>query len=182
MVDPETAKWDGRDILGTFPGSWKDDDGIMSMTYDFHGKIIQPHREAGKDLKVLHITLPEGVFIQVNQWTNEREGYFINILVRMRPQPDQEGECGNFNGIAEDDDRLAIRKRMGGRSDVAQEDLIGFKTKTNIDSSFQGHPTISKCPSEILTAAHATCQAREHHFIPTMTCLVTECAKSPLVA
>jgi len=174
MVSATSAKWDGQEMLTTFPATFKDSDNLIEVTYNDHGKILQPHRELGKHLKVMHITLPEGVFLQINQWTNPEEGFFINVMVEMASLPDLDGHCGNFNGNADDDDRLAIRSRLGPNG-VEQEDLIGFKTKTPIVKAFEGLPTISECPSAYLIAAHGECQASEGHFIPSMKCLVHKC-------
>jgi len=173
-VSPTSVTWDAVPILTTFPSTFQAD-GVLDVTYNDHGKILQPHRELGKNLKVLHFNLPEGMFLQVNQWTNPEEGFFINVMVDMVAQPGQDGHCGNFNGNAEDDDRLAIRQRLGPNG-IEQADLIGFKTKTPVVQEFEGYPTISECPSTLLVSAHNKCQVEEGHFIPTMGCIAKKCS------
>jgi len=173
-ISSTSVTWDGTPILTTFPSTFQAD-GVLDVTYNDHGKILQRGRELGKNLKILHINLPEGMHLQVNQWSNPEEGFFINTEVEMTPQPGQDGHCGNFNGNAADDDRLAIRARLGNNG-IEQADLIGFKTKTPVVQEFEGYPTISECPSTLLVSAHAKCQAEEGHFIPTMTCLAKKCS------
>merc|ERR1712176_1616065 len=124
--------------------------------------------------KVLHINFHDGTFVQVNQWTNPDEGYFVNIMIDMAPVPGQDGHCGNFNGNAEEDDRNSIRQRMGING-VAQADLIGFRHKTPIKLTFDGYPTISECQSPLLISAHQVCQKEEGHYIPSMECLAKKC-------
>merc|ERR1712039_753635 len=181
-ISSTSVTYDGNPILTGFPSSYKAA-GVFDVTYNDHGKILQPHRELGKDLKVLHFNFQDGTFMQINQWTNPEEGFFVNIMIEMSPIPNMDGHCGNFNGDPEDDDRNAIRKRMGVNG-VAQEDLIGFKVKTPIAMTLEGYPTISECESTLLISAHAKCQTEEHHFIPSMKCLAKKChdSKGSLVA
>jgi len=173
-ISSTSVKLDGNDILTTFPSHYKLD-GVFTVTFNDHGKILQPHRELGKNLKVLHFHFVQfGIFMQINQWTNPEEGFFVNLLVEMDALPGMDGHCGNFNGNPADDDRLEIRKRLGYNG-VEQGELIGFHHKTPIDNTFEGHPTISHCASNILTAAHTSCQQEEGHYIPSMNCLVNKC-------
>jgi len=172
---------DGKEILDKFPATFEAPDGLMKVTYNDHGKILQPHRELGKHLKVIHFDLPEDVTIQVNQWTNPEEGFFINVMVRMAAVPGIDGHCGNFNGNRLDDDRLEIRKRIGNNG-VAQEDLIGWPSKTPIEHTYKGFASISDCPSVFLVAAHGECQAEEKHFIPSMGCLAKHCHDKKVAA
>jgi len=161
-------------ILTTFPSSYKVD-GVFDVTYNDHGKILQPHRELGKNLKVLHFNFASGIFMQVNQWTNPEEGYFVNVMIEMGPMAGLDGYCGNFNSNEMDDDRIEIRKRLGTNG-VEQADLIGFKTKTPIAQDYKGYPSITVCPSTTLIAAHGKCQKEQGHYIPSMGCLSRKCA------
>eukprot|EP00930_Biecheleria_cincta_P003662 TRINITY_DN104590_c0_g1_i1.p1 TRINITY_DN104590_c0_g1~~TRINITY_DN104590_c0_g1_i1.p1 ORF type:complete len:143 (-),score=18.50 TRINITY_DN104590_c0_g1_i1:42-470(-) len=47
-----------------------------------------PHR-------VVHMTLPDNVMIQVNRWPN-----FINAKITMRKEAGQDGVCGDFNQVS----------------------------------------------------------------------------------
>merc|ERR1712003_293808 len=173
-ISSTSVKLDGSPILTGFPSHYSLA-GVFTVTYNSHGKILQPHRELGKDLKVLHFHFQNpAVFMQINQWTNEDEGHFVNLLVEMDALPNMDGHCGNFNGNPVDDDRLEIRKRLGYNG-VPEAELIGFHVKTPIDATFKGMPTISHCASNLLTSAHLKCQQEEGHFIPSMDCLATKC-------
>jgi len=176
MVDAERATLDGKNVLDAnkFPATFDLADGLGKVTHNDHGEILQPHRELGKDLRVLHFYLPEEVTIQVNQWTNPREGFFINVMVKMSRVPGIDGHCGNFNGNKADDDRIDIRKRIGTNG-VAKSELIGFTKKTPIVHTYEGMASISDCPTNFLLEAHGECQAQEHVYIPSMGCLVQHC-------
>lgn len=173
-VSSTSVTLDEQPILTAFPGSYKVA-GVLDVTYNDHGKILQPHRELGKNLKVLHFNFNGGIFMQINQWTNPEEGNFINVMIEMGPMGGLDGYCGNFNGNPADDDRIEIRKRLGSNG-VEQQDLIGFKTKTPIAQDFEGFPSITSCATAILLAAHTKCQAEEGHYIPSMDCLAKKCA------
>merc|ERR1712151_331509 len=173
-ISSTSVKLDGNSILNGFPAHY-DLPGVFSVSYNAHGKILQPHRELGKDLKVLHFHFDaHGIFMQINQWTNPKEGYFVNLLVEMDALPGMDGHCGNFNGNPQDDDRLKIRERLGWNG-VPQEELIGFHVKTQIETTHNGMETISHCKSTLLTAVHDQCSREEGHFIPPMDCLAKKC-------
>merc|ERR1712176_616586 len=162
---------DGSPILTSFPSHYKLE-GVFTVTFNAHGKILQPHRELGKDLKVLHFHFAwHGIFMQVNQWTNEEEGHFVNLLVEMDAIPNMDGHCGNFNGNPADDDRLEIRKRLGTTGVAAGE--LYFHTKTAVVQV--NRPDINNCPAPQLDSAKALCKKKEHKFIPSMSCLVDVC-------
>lgn len=173
-ISATRVTWDGAAIVTTFPSSWSH--GLVHIDYNNQGEFLQKGREklGHGALKVLHIHLPDGVDIQVNQWTNADEGFFINTRIHMPPQPAQDGYCGNFNGNALDDDRIAIRNRLG-HTGVPQAELVGFKVKTPVATTYHGHPSISKCETELLMKAHDRCKDEEKQFIPSMGCIVRKC-------
>merc|ERR1712050_116301 len=165
---------DMQPILTTFPSSYKAA-GVFDVTYNDHGKILQPHRELGKNLKVLHFNFNGGIFMQVNQWTNPDEGHFINVMIEMPHMAGLDGYCGNSNGNEADDDRISIRQRLGSNG-TAQGDLIGFKVKTPIATTYKSYPSITACASNLLIQSHKACAKEEGHFIPSMECLARKCA------
>jgi len=167
IVGPETATYDGVAILTSFPSGFESDDGLVKIVYNNQGELLQPGRE-GKDLHVLHVSLPLGVTMQINRWDEAGEGRYINTKITMSPQPAQDGQCGNFNGIAADDDRLAVKSRMGSNGVPAGE-LLFMEPKTPVD---QG---IESCSSSKLTQAHEACKAVTKSFWPSMNCLKTVC-------
>jgi len=173
-ISSTSVTLDTRPILTTFPSSYKVA-GVFDVTYNDHGKILQPHRELGKNLKVLHFNFNGGIFMQVNQWTNPEEGHFINVMIEMGPMPGLDGYCGNLNGVEADDDRMSIRQRLGSAG-IPQGELIGFKVKTPVATTYKSYPSITSCATNVLTASHTACQKEEGHFIPSMGCLAKKCA------
>merc|ERR1712151_283741 len=55
--------------------------------------IIQYGR-SGKAMHVLHISLPLGVTLQINQWNEAGEGAYMNGKIGMSSQPNQDGHWG----------------------------------------------------------------------------------------
>jgi hypothetical protein len=171
IIGEEVATYDGAEILTSFPSHFDSGhDGLVSIEYNGQGELLQPGRE-GRELHVLHIALPHGIKIQVNRWNEEGEGTYINTKITMAPEPGQDGQCGNFNGIAQDDGRLAVQARVG-KTGVALEDLMFEGEKIPID--IHG-PSIDDCSDEKLVAAHETCKQVSNNFWPHMPCLISVC-------
>merc|ERR1711920_760051 len=123
-------------------------------------------------MHVLHITLPLGINLEVNEWNDTGEGPYMNIKISMSAQPGQDGHCGNFNGNPADDARLQVRARVGVTG-VAQADMIFPGPKTPIASG--NRPDINDCPRVKLLAGKADCKRKEHKFIPSKGCIVDYC-------
>jgi hypothetical protein len=92
---------------------------LVNINTDFaEGNIRATSRDSGQRLddgmeEPLHIVklhLPSGVTILVNRW-----GKHIDALITMTKQAQQDGHCGNFNGIAEDDTKEQILLRLPGQ-------------------------------------------------------------------
>jgi len=164
IIGEEHATYDGQAILTNFPDTYSA--GGVSIVYNDQGELLQPGRE-GKSLHVVHVTVPGAVF-QINRWNEEGEGRYVNVKITMAAIAGQDGHCGNFNGIAADDSRLAVRARLGGDG-VAEEDLLFPGPKTPID---QG---IELCDDAKLVAAHEKCKGETESFWPSMQCLKREC-------
>merc|ERR1712008_573719 len=105
-------------------------------------------------LHIVHIKLedgsPEGLQIQVNRWMEPAEGDYVNVKINMHKQPDQDGHCGNFNGVPTDDDRIQVRARVG-KTGVEPAQML-FHTKTPVmAASGPSHPwTVSlMCALEV---------------------------------
>merc|ERR1712217_597858 len=118
------------------------DNELVTGVFNSVGDVLQSGRQ-GKALKVIHLTLPLNVKVQINRWTEPSEGNYINARITMSAQPGQDGHCGNFNGNQVDDDRLQIRARVG-TTGVAQGDLLFPIQKTPIGQS--SRPDINNCP------------------------------------
>ena len=97
------ASWNGQAIIPSFPSDLSND--LVQIHYNSTGATMQDGRE-GKALHVVHITMPNGVQVEVNRWNEPGEGSYINVRITMPSQPGQDGHCGNFNGNPADDDRL----------------------------------------------------------------------------
>eukprot|EP00930_Biecheleria_cincta_P014799 TRINITY_DN12580_c0_g1_i1.p1 TRINITY_DN12580_c0_g1~~TRINITY_DN12580_c0_g1_i1.p1 ORF type:complete len:158 (-),score=35.16 TRINITY_DN12580_c0_g1_i1:98-541(-) len=99
--------------------------------------------------KVVHMHLPQGVFIQVNRWPN-----FINAKIDMPKQVGQDGVCGNFNGVAQDDKGQDLHRRFGH----------GVSSGENMFSnpipwhSPQLMPDSRRCSPDMLARAKQICQ------------------------
>lgn len=169
IVCARTATFDGMPILPAFGSSFNNQ--LVQATYNGQGEVLQEGR-AGKALHIVHLTLPLGVNIQINRWTEAAEGDYINAKIRMAPQPGQDGHCGNFNGNPVDDDRVQIRARVG-RTGVAQQDLLFPGLKTLVVQA--NRPDINDCPAGQLDPAKEACKKKEHKFIPSMACLIDVC-------
>jgi len=101
----------------------------------------------------------------------ESEGHYINVRITMHKQPGQDGHCGNFNGNPADDARPAVRSRLG-TTGVPPGELL-FRTKTPVVAA--NRPDINNCEPATLHSARETCKAKEHKFIPSLSCLVDVC-------
>eukprot|EP00931_Biecheleriopsis_adriatica_P024957 TRINITY_DN1543_c0_g1_i7.p1 TRINITY_DN1543_c0_g1~~TRINITY_DN1543_c0_g1_i7.p1 ORF type:complete len:580 (+),score=78.22 TRINITY_DN1543_c0_g1_i7:94-1740(+) len=118
--------------------------GGATVSYDSRGQLVDsamsflPH-------KVVHITLHDGYWIQVNRWPN-----FINALVTMRAEG-QDGICGNFNGFAGDDSGEELHKRWG-HGVASYEDLFSYHLPLHIPKA---KPSPTRCgKAKIDRAAH----------------------------
>lgn len=169
IIGAIAATFNGMPILQGFPSSFNNQ--LVQATYNSEGEVLQKGR-GGMPLHIVHLTLPLGVSLQINRWTEAAEGNYINAKIMMSAQPGQDGHCGNFNGNAMDDDRVQIRARVG-RTGVAQQDLIFPGQKTPV---VQGNrPDINDCPAGMLDPAKDACKKKEKKFIPSMACLIDVC-------
>jgi len=173
FISADSASFDGTPILTGFPSSFSSP-GVVDIQYNGVGQLLQKGR-SGKALHIVHVKVadgtPEGIQIQINRWMEANEGHYLNVRITMHPQPNQDGHCGNFNGNPGDDTRPAVRSRVG-KTGVAPGELL-FKTKTPVVAA--NRPDINNCEPSKLTSAKAACKAKEHKFIPSMSCLVDVC-------
>merc|ERR1712190_651357 len=122
-VSATSASFDNQQILMGFPSTFNAPNfpGVSAQLNSLGG-MLQENRNAA-NLRVVHLTLPSNVKIQINRWTEPAEGNYINAKITMSAQPNQDGHCGNFNGNPTDDERLQIRARIGVTG-VAEGELI----------------------------------------------------------
>jgi len=171
-VDARNAYWNGQPILTNFPDSWNDMASGVQATLDDQGEFLQQGRE-GKQLRVVHITMPNSVSLQINRWTEAYEGDYINVKITMPKQPNQDGHCGNFNGDPEDDKRLAIRARVGTTG--VDPSVLLFNTKTPVVQA--DRPDINNCPEDRADQAKSACQAKGAQEMAA--CMVDVCFGGP---
>merc|ERR1712129_295129 len=129
----------------------------------------------GRSLSVLHsaASSPTG--------THERPTLASSMSAALPPRywvtklPD----CGNFNGSAADDDRMAVRQRVGTQGVPVGPELL-FTTKTPVTAA--DRPDINNCPTATLDAAKADCKATFGGVSPKMSCLTDYCFAGKEVA
>merc|ERR1711920_1090658 len=79
----------------------------IKVVTDGSGQVMQSSRH-GKDMHVVHVDLPLNIHLEINRWNEPGEGDYINTMITMSKQPNQDGHCGNFNGVLEDLDRISV--------------------------------------------------------------------------
>merc|ERR1711920_202219 len=164
-----SATWNGQPILTMFPSNFQNE--LVTAAYDSNGATMQDGRE-GKQLHVIHLTLPLSVNVQINRWMEAAEGNYINAKITMSAQPNQDGHCGNFNGNPTDDERMQVRARIGVTG-VAQGDMLFVGAKLPVGQA--NRPDINNYAKPKLELAKSLCKAKEMKFIPSMSCLVDSC-------
>jgi hypothetical protein len=115
---------DGRAIFASFPASspFRGAGGSFTVSYDAQPEVPDVVPE-GNEKRVVSIALPHGIRVTVFQWSN-----YIDVTIKMSPQPGQDGVCGNFNGNQADDTTQAIMSRIGARIHSGQSLLSGSPT------------------------------------------------------
>ena len=92
-------------------------------------------------------------------------------MITMSMQPNQDGHCGNFNGVLEDDTRPAIRARIG-TTGVPQQELL-FHTKTPVTPA--NRPDLNNCPIDKTERAKELCLVKSKTGIPNKDCMIDVC-------
>jgi hypothetical protein len=165
-----TASFNGQPIIPDFPDQWDSQDPTIQVVTDASGEVLQQGRQ-GKDMHVVHVTLPLNVQMQINRWNEPGEGDYLNIKIEMSVQPQQDGHCGNFNGDPNDDTRPLIRSRIG-TTGVAPDDLL-FNVKTPVVAP--NRPDLNDCPTEKANHARDLCAARSQNHMADHDCMVDVC-------
>merc|ERR1719192_1004718 len=180
IIGPLAATWNGAPILGQL-GSHFSRPGLLTVNYDTSGALIDTTGgvDASKK-KIVHVKItdgsPEGLSVQVNRWTASPGNEYVNWKIDMHARPGQDGHCGNFNGNAADDDRLAVRQRIGTQGVPPGELLFASKTPITVAN----RPDINNCPQATMDAAKADCTAK--YGSAKMSCLTDYCFAGKEVA
>jgi len=176
MEQAAVVTYDGQPLITSFPATSKSIDGLVNIQYNSAGSLL----DSGKSLRgqvrqvpqmhVLHITLPLGINLEVNEWNEPGEGPYMNIRITMSAQPGQDGHCGNFNGNAADDARMQVRARVGTQGVPAGPQFLfpGGKTPVNPGK----HPDLNDCPQDTMTRAKTAC---DNAGETSMGCMLDYC-------
>merc|ERR1719232_1600691 len=179
IIGPLAATWNGAPILGGFPSHFQQP-GLLTVDYDNVGALVDTALDPSKK-KIVHVKIadgsPDGLLVQVNRWTESAGNEYVNWQITMHSRPGQDGHCGNFNGNAADDDRLAVRQRVGTQGVPAGPELL-FGSKTPI--TVANRPDINNCPQATMDAAKADCIAKYGNA--KMSCLTDYCFAGKEVA
>jgi hypothetical protein len=124
-------------------------DNSFSVSYDSNGQVPDVVPE-GNEKRVVHMTLPLGIKVDVFQWTN-----YLDVQITMSSLPDQDGVCGNFNGDHGDDSTRNIFERIGARVKPGENLLSG---QAKIEWTHQMQAMLhAECASTTLAAAKTHC-------------------------
>jgi len=157
-------------IIPGFPDAWENQDPMIKVVTDGSGQVMQSSRN-GKQMHVVHVDLPLNVHLEINRWNEAGEGDYINTMITMSMQPNQDGHCGNFNGVLEDDMRPAIRSRIG-TTGVPPQELL-FHTKTPVTPI--NRPDLNNCATDKTERAKEVCLAKSKTGIPNKECMIDVC-------
>mmetsp|Transcript_136026 Transcript_136026/g.290809 ORF Transcript_136026/g.290809 Transcript_136026/m.290809 type:complete len:494 (-) Transcript_136026:128-1609(-) len=168
------ATWQGSPILKELPSNFEDP-GLVRMRYDDIGEEMQKSK-VGMGLHVVHVdllTIP--MHLDINRWNEPNEGSYINLRLILpgKALPGQDGHCGNFNSNAQDDERMAVRARLGRHGVPESKILFLDGKKTPISEKNQ--PDLDDCPQLLIEKAHTLCKAVEDRYIPSKACLIDVC-------
>lgn len=113
-----------------------------AMQHGITAKVL----EKWKRTEVFSFMLPGGISIHAiaPQWTKA-----VEIMIRMPPQPNQEGWCGNFNGFPSDESKY--RGRLS-----AQESL--FRPIVGPPKLMQTESSMTDVADEAISTASDPCE------------------------
>merc|ERR1712060_372102 len=139
-------------IIAGFPDAWENEDPPIKVVTDGSGQVMQSSCH-GKDMHVVHVDLPLNIHLEINRWNEPGEGDYINTMITMSKQPNQDGHCGNFNGVLEDDTRPPV-------------------TPAN-------RPDLNNCPTDKTEMAKELCLKKSKTGIPNKECMIDVCFGGP---
>jgi len=159
---------DGRPICGGFPSNYV---GMgFTVAYNSEGEVPDVIPE-GNEKRIVHMSLPLGVKVTVYQWNN-----YMDVQIEMKPQPQIDGVCGNFNGDHGDDSTRQIIQRVGARVRPSENMLSG---KAMIEFTPQmAKMMAAECAATRQASAQASCSASlgvPAGDIVVKSCMFDEC-------
>jgi len=182
IIAPLAATWNGAPILQGRPSQFQQP-GIVTIHFDDIGQLVDTTGGVDPSKKqIVHINIsdgsPEGLYVQVNRWTQSPGNEYVNWMVQMHSRPGCDGHCGNFNGNGADDDRLDVHRRIGIHG-VPDGPLLVFAKKTPIVIA-PNRPHLQDCPTATMDNAKADCKAAYDHY--SKACLEDYCFAGKEVA
>jgi len=126
--------FNGQPVLEAFPSSFTDQSGLVRMTYNGQGPLVD-NAQSHLTPHIVHIDLPRGVHVDIMRWANH-----VNLRITMPNGGVIDGYCGNWNGNPDDDTAPMIKARMGGRVPISQ---LLFHTRAAVGNRPQ--LTIADC-------------------------------------
>jgi len=124
--------------------------GGATITYDTTGRLVDsamaflPHR-------VVHISLPGRVAIQLNRWPN-----FMNAQIIMPQMENLAGLCGNFNGVPKQGVKAGKALHAGFGLGVPENELL-FPSSIPLHIP-KAMPSAKRCPPVKRDRAEAICK------------------------
>lgn len=106
--------WNDDEILFHLPSKFEKTC-LISAQYDAESMLVQDPTQKAKAPGV-HIQLPQGVKLLVNRGKN---GLGVSITM-PKAQAGQDGQCGNFNGLANDDTSELISTRSAAQVSLGE--------------------------------------------------------------
>jgi hypothetical protein len=149
IIGPKRGKvyYNGQQILAHMPSTYSAPGNLWHATY--HDRGVRLDAGMNEELDYIELSLPDGVMIKVNRWAKH-----IDAEITMPRRGHQDGHCGNFNGIAEDDTKVRIEAR--GPWNVDRKSLLFPPAEFN-DQTPKPY-TMQDCPANILKDGQTRCK------------------------
>jgi len=172
IVNPKFAKIDGKKILEK-AGTQHSIPGVCELHHygagalklseeqlkELDGSVGEYWKKHYKDFtkrRIMVLKLPGFVEIWIssdNVWAGVQH---MNVLLKMPPQPDQGGYCGNFNGEAKDDKKDNMKEPIPADDDLFEKDGK-WMAIVQEDTDEQSTEKKKECPADLLKKAKEAC-------------------------
>merc|ERR1719356_2359823 len=117
--------WNSLDILSSLPSEFSNR--YISARYHKGAEMVKD----GSMAPAIEVNLPRGVTLTINRWAT-----MLEAKIDMCLEDGQDGQCGNFNGDATDDNEEQIMTRIGQKLLPHESMLERFPTHvTMVDSA-----------------------------------------------
>jgi len=143
--------WDGSPALQALPSELHIPDLVNAHYHEEDGShSLSPKQAHRVVVKSIDLELPMGVTVKVNRYAQH-----VDVMITMPPQiGGQDGHCGNYNAVADDDTQQHLLERMG--STVSLRDSL-FGTQSAPAETPTGKVTLDDCPQELKQKAMELC-------------------------